>query len=213
MTDSYKFAIGFGAANALFSSAAYFLVENKKHEHEKNPIKLFLRLFKRPSKQADTGNHEVNGQNPEKDSTGDQEEDFPRANEDHEETNIRHGQASPGISRKPSTISSISSVTSQDVGDIKRDLYSYESEAAHRFRGRRFLLLMSLAGGIITLLITAVSFGIQSNSPARLPVIALFIILFTLAYSPGAGCIPFLYSSEVFPNEGRGKNHCIVPIR
>jgi hypothetical protein len=40
----------------------------------------------------------------------------------------------------------------------------------------------------------------------------LFIMLYTLFYSPGAGCVPFLYSSEVWPNEGRGMSCTPSPI-
>lgn len=48
---------------------------------------------------------------------------------------------------------------------------------------------------------------LKEGNPAKLPVIVFFIIIFTLFYSPGAGCVPFLYSAEVWPNEGRGMSH------
>ena len=48
------------------------------------------------------------------------------------------------------------------------------------------------------LLATAFSFKIDA-SDARLGVIEFFVILYTAAYSPGAGVVPFLYSSEVSP--------------
>ena len=45
---------------------------------------------------------------------------------------------------------------------------------------------------------------INESNPAKLPLVVIFIMLLTLCYSPGAGCVPFLYSAEVWPNEGRG---------
>lgn len=63
-------------------------------------------------------------------------------------------------------------------------------------RGRRFLLLMSSLFCFPLLLATAFSFKIDhgdSMSHARTGVVALFMILFTIAYSPGAGVVPFLY--------------------
>lgn len=65
-------------------------------------------------------------------------------------------------------------------------------------KGRRFLLLASLIAMVPLLLATAFSFKIQGNT-AKLAVTELFVILYTAAYSPGAGVVPFLYSSEAFP--------------
>ena len=48
------------------------------------------------------------------------------------------------------------------------------------------------------LLATGFSFKIQ-DSTARSVVVEVFVIIYTAAYSPGAGVVPFLYSSEVFP--------------
>jgi hypothetical protein len=72
---------------------------------------------------------------------------------------------------------------------------------ASRLRGRRFLLLLSLSAGAIILLATALSFNIQNSH--RAGTIIAFVYIFTMFYSPGAGCIPFLYSSEVWGNESR----------
>ena len=72
-----------------------------------------------------------------------------------------------------------------------------------QLRGRRFLLLTSLAAGVITLLLTATMFRLPPENEARKPMIIIFIMLFTAFYSPGAGAIPFLYCAEIFPNEGR----------
>lgn len=65
-------------------------------------------------------------------------------------------------------------------------------------KGRRFLLLASLVAMVPLLIATAFSFKIP-GSTARFAVAELFVILYTAAYSPGAGVVPFLYSSEVFP--------------
>lgn len=72
-----------------------------------------------------------------------------------------------------------------------------------QLRGRRFLLLTSLAAGVVTLLLTANMFSLPPENDARKPMIIFFIMLFTAFYSPGAGAIPFLYCAEIFPNEGR----------
>ena len=72
-----------------------------------------------------------------------------------------------------------------------------------QFRGRRFLLLTSLAAGVITLLLTATMFKLSRENNARQPMIIIFTMIFTAFYSPGAGAIPFLYCAEIFPNEGR----------
>jgi len=71
-------------------------------------------------------------------------------------------------------------------------------------KGRRFLLLISLLAMVPLLIATAFSVKIESNKPAearraRHGVTALFLILYTAAYSPGAGVIPFMYASEAFP--------------
>jgi Sugar (and other) transporter len=72
---------------------------------------------------------------------------------------------------------------------------------ASRLRGRRFLLLLSLSAGAVILLATALSFDIHNSH--RAGTIIAFVYIFTIFYSPGAGCIPFLYSSEIWGNESR----------
>jgi MFS family permease len=121
--DSLRLAIGFGAANAVFSAIAYFLIE---------PL----------------------------------EDEDPFA------------EAAASTKRQ------------------KRRKVSW-------MLGRRSLLLMSLAGGSLMLFILALLLDLKSDNPAKLPLVVIFIMLFTLFYSPGAGCVPFLYSAEVWPNEGR----------
>ncbi|KAL8969936.1 MAG: hypothetical protein Q9183_001756 [Haloplaca sp. 2 TL-2023] len=64
-------------------------------------------------------------------------------------------------------------------------------------KGRRWLLMLSLAAMFPFLLATAFSFN--ASQPPREALLALFLVLYTVAYSPGAGVVPFLYSSEVFP--------------
>ena len=65
-------------------------------------------------------------------------------------------------------------------------------------KGRRFLLLASLTAMVPLLLAAAFSFKLQDPT-AKHVVLEVFVILYTAAYSPGAGVVPFLYSSEVFP--------------
>ncbi|KAH8696407.1 putative sugar transporter [Talaromyces proteolyticus] len=69
-------------------------------------------------------------------------------------------------------------------------------------KGRRFLLLLSLI--LMVPLLIAAGFCLQidpahPNNPARVGLFELFLILYTATYSPGAGVVPFLYSSEIFP--------------
>lgn len=78
--------------------------------------------------------------------------------------------------------------------------------------GRRSLLLLSLGFGTIMLFILTFLLRLDESNPAKLPVVVAFIMLFTLVYSPGAGCVPFLYSAEVWPNEGRGMSYPFLPF-
>ncbi|KAL8937673.1 MAG: hypothetical protein Q9216_004307 [Gyalolechia sp. 2 TL-2023] len=64
-------------------------------------------------------------------------------------------------------------------------------------KGRRWLLMLSLAAMFPFLLVTAFSF--TAHNPPKQGLVATF-----LAYSPGAGVVPFLYSSEIFPQVLRG---------
>ncbi|KAI1783044.1 hypothetical protein LXA43DRAFT_977304 [Ganoderma leucocontextum] len=65
--------------------------------------------------------------------------------------------------------------------------------------GRRNLLLVSFPLMAAMLLMTGFAFWIPTSSPAHIGVIALGIYLFTAAYSPGEGPVPFTYSAEAFP--------------
>ena len=70
--------------------------------------------------------------------------------------------------------------------------------------GRRSLLILSLGGGTAMLFVLTFLLNLDASNPAKLPVVVVFVILFTFFYSPGAGCVPFVYSAEVWPNDGRG---------
>lgn len=98
------------------------------------------------------------------------------------------------IDDRRSIASTISSFHEEDYQDYAEPT---------QLRGRRFLLLSSLGAGVVTLALTSAMFHIPDGNPARLPMIILFIMIFTAVYSPGAGAIPFLYSAEIWPNEGR----------
>ena len=246
--DSYKLAIGWGAANAIFSACAYFLVENKEEPSARTETSFNV---------ADGHNKAFSDRNP---SLEDRSQDMPKTPEEDEiaelsvnkantsadpsyvpSANIieepnepKHPPRDPeGGSNASSTRSSIcSNEIPPSIDDEERGFYEYESRESRELRGRRFLLLLSLSGGAVTLLITSLCFYINEDSQARLPLIALFIIIFTLFYSLGAGrlqprllflsaallenleearliltyligAIPFLYCAEVFPNEGR----------
>ncbi|KAL7419430.1 hypothetical protein Q5752_006268 [Cryptotrichosporon argae] len=65
--------------------------------------------------------------------------------------------------------------------------------------GRRGLLLATFPNMAWTLLATGLCYLIPESSSARIPLICLFIYLFTIAYSVGEGPVPFAYSAEVFP--------------
>ena len=114
-------------------------------------------------------------------------------------------EGQPAPPRDASARSSIISLAYDEnaPSETHTDGQLYDFENKMQFRGRRFLLLTSLGGGAVTLLITSLCFLIPKDNSARLPVIAMFIMIFTIFYSVGAGAIPFLYCAEVFPNEGR----------
>lgn len=95
-----------------------------------------------------------------------------------------------------------SSVSSFSSADYPQGENGHRNNSKIQLRGRRFLLLTSLAAGVITLLLTATMFSVRTENPRR-SLIIFFTIVFTAFYSPGAGAIPFLYCAEIFPNEGR----------
>ncbi|KAL1968961.1 hypothetical protein VTN77DRAFT_795 [Rasamsonia byssochlamydoides] len=65
--------------------------------------------------------------------------------------------------------------------------------------GRRALLLFTFPQMCWTLLAAGFCFWIPQSSKAHLGLIAFFIYLFAIFYSPGEGPVPFTYSAEVFP--------------
>ena len=71
--------------------------------------------------------------------------------------------------------------------------------------GRRSLLLFTFPNMCWTLLVAGCGTLIGRNdppdtlNPARLGVVATFIYLFAIFYSPGEGPVPWTYSAEVFP--------------
>lgn len=65
--------------------------------------------------------------------------------------------------------------------------------------GRRNLLLSTFPLMAVTLLAAGMCFFIPVASTAHLGLIAFFVFMFAIAYSPGAGPVPFTYSAEVFP--------------
>jgi hypothetical protein len=65
-------------------------------------------------------------------------------------------------------------------------------------RGRRFLLLSSYPGMILSMLGASLAYNIKDET-RQLIVVVLFMFLFVFFYSWGQGPVPFAYSSEVFP--------------
>ncbi|KUI67412.1 Putative polyol transporter 1 [Cytospora mali] len=65
--------------------------------------------------------------------------------------------------------------------------------------GRRNLLLLTFPNMAICLLAAGLSFLLPETSGARVPLIALFIYLFTALFGPGIGPMPSIYFSESFP--------------
>ncbi|KAL8689183.1 MAG: hypothetical protein Q9218_005086 [Villophora microphyllina] len=88
---------------------------------------------------------------------------------------------------------------SADTGDSDKGSLD---KGSLRLMGRRWLLMLSLAAMFPLLLATAFSFKaapLNATTPLQQGLVATFLVLYTMAYSPGAGVVPFLYSSEIFP--------------
>jgi MFS family permease len=65
--------------------------------------------------------------------------------------------------------------------------------------GRRALLLFTFPNMAWTLLTAGLCALIDVHYKIHLALVALFIYLFAMFYSPGEGPVPFAYSAEVFP--------------
>lgn len=65
--------------------------------------------------------------------------------------------------------------------------------------GRRNLLLFTFPNMCWSLLAAGFCFWIPQENKAHLGLIAFFIYVFCMFYSPGEGPVPFTYSAEVFP--------------
>jgi hypothetical protein len=139
--------VGFGAANAIFSTIAYWLIEPLPH---------------------DMGVEDAD------------EEIITPPSEDAPTKEARK------VARKKEA-------RQQRVKKLQELLY-----------GRRRLLLQSLFSGTVMLFILTFLLRLPKENSAKLGAVTTFIFLFTLCYSPGAGAVPFLYSAEIWPNEGRG---------
>jgi hypothetical protein len=172
--DSLRLTIGFGVANALFSILAYFLIE---------PLPVEYSLDKDEEFQGIMANIPPLPAEPDNE---DEDEDTPEPGPEFE--------AQPEAEAQPAL----------EAGSDDMKYKEKKRELPRWLLGRRSLLLISLAGGTLMLFILTFLLDIHEDNPAKLPFVLIFVILFTLFYSPGAGCVPFIYSSEVWPNEGRG---------
>ncbi|ORY28300.1 hexose transport-related protein [Naematelia encephala] len=65
--------------------------------------------------------------------------------------------------------------------------------------GRRNLLLFTFPCMAISLFWAGGMFYLDTANPARVPIIALAIYIFTAFYSPGMGPVPFVYAAEAYP--------------
>lgn len=65
--------------------------------------------------------------------------------------------------------------------------------------GRSILLALGLPNMAWSMLVFACLFQINENSAARVPLVSIFAVIFTLFYAPTAGTSPFSISAEVFP--------------
>lgn len=65
--------------------------------------------------------------------------------------------------------------------------------------GRRTLLLFTFPNMAWSLLTAGLCSLISQNLKAHLALVAMFVYIFAIFYSPGEGPVPFAYSAEVFP--------------
>ena len=65
--------------------------------------------------------------------------------------------------------------------------------------GRRTLLLFTFPNMAWSLLTAGLCSLISKNLTAHIALVAMFVYIFAIFYSPGEGPVPFTYSAEVFP--------------
>ena len=65
--------------------------------------------------------------------------------------------------------------------------------------GRSILLAVGLPNMAWSMLVFAFMFKIPEGNPARVPLVSIWAIIFTLFYAPTAGTSPFSISAEVYP--------------
>lgn len=65
--------------------------------------------------------------------------------------------------------------------------------------GRSIMLLFGLPNTAWSMLVFALLFQIREGSAARVPLVSIMAVIFTLFYAPTAGTGPFSISAEVFP--------------
>lgn len=76
-------------------------------------------------------------------------------------------------------------------------------ELQRLLRGRRRLLLISLASGTAMLGGLTGVLSLPDEHPHRAGAVAALVFFLAMCYSPGVGAVPFLYAAEVWPNEAR----------
>lgn len=182
----------------IFSCLAYFLVENKEPEDADSKVtRAFKRIFSNVS-YFFVGNKKLKGTESKTASPKSDDQDAGMKPPDDIDSVSKHqsstlpshvqpidelaqAQQSPNVQNSNNhTGSSAISAPKPREEDVKFPEY----KEAPKFRGRRFLLLMSFATGVVTLLLTSMMFNISDGSTARLPMITFFIIVFTAFYSP-----------------------------
>jgi MFS family permease len=98
------------------------------------------------------------------------------------------------------------------IDPLKETMTIYrEHIVRQQLHGRRSLMLSSLAGSTVMLFIFTFLVTIDESSQVKLPITIISIVAYAFFYAPGAGSVPFLYSSEIWPNEGRGMSLPILP--
>ena len=189
-------AIGFGAANSVFSMLAYFLVENKEDQRADTEISTNLGddryemdNLSQESLPGTRNSSQDHLPNTNTDDEGNNEKTYPSETVTPKRlsainAHVRFEQQD--AASETASVPSIPDYNNQDSQSEHDTLYEFKGSST-QLRGRRFLLLVSLAGGMVTLLITSLCFNIHPSSPGRMPLIAFFIYVFTLFYSVGAG--------------------------